>query len=134
MDSFLQRHIFDILKTDYGKIKIEKFFQDSMFKKINYAEHYRLRLDILFKNTESYERKTKFIKSLFKKYDVKVTFNFKNNNCIIKFYENDIIKWRIEFKIHNLITIYNNITNCYICPYKMDKYETKLLNKKLLKN
>lgn len=132
MDRFLTRQIFDILKTDYGKIKIEKFFQDGMFKKIDYAHEYRLRLDILLKDKESYERKTNFIKSLFKIYDVKVTFNFKNNNCIIKFTENGMMKWRIEFKYKHLIENYNNATNCILCLYDMNKYKTRLLNKKLL--
>ena len=132
MDRFLTRKIFETLKTDYGKIKIEQFFQDGMFDKINYAERYRLRLDILLKNTESYKRKTDFIKSLFEIYDVKVTFNFKNNNCIIKFTENEVMKWRIEFKIKNLKDIYRNETIYCIRIYDWDKYETKLLNKKLL--
>ena len=132
MDTFLTNKIFDKLKTDYGKIKIEKFFQDGMFPKIDYSHQFRLRLNILFKEYDLVKEKENFIKSLFTEYDVKVTFNFKNNNCIIKFYDNQIMKWRIEFKINDLIKIYKNITNCYICPYNMDKYETKLLNKKLL--
>lgn len=132
MDRFLTNKIFDKLQTDYGKIKIEKFFQDGMFQKIDYSHQFRLRSNILFKEYDLVKEKQNFIKSLFTEYDVKVTFNFKNNNCIIKFYDDQIMKWRIEFKYKHLIENYNNATNCILCLYDMDKYETRLLNKKLL--
>ena len=63
MNKFLTREIFKKLKTDHGKIKIEQFFQDGIFPKINYTHDFRLRMDIILKRTESYKEKTDFIKS-----------------------------------------------------------------------
>ena len=132
MDYFLQKQIFKKLETDYAKIKIERLDENGWIKKINITESFRMRLDYVLGNYENAKEKREYIENLFETYEVKVTLNFKNENCIIKFFNENEMKYRIEFKIENLIRKYQNMTNCILCPYNTDKYELKLLNKKLL--
>ena len=129
---FLQNNIFKNLESDYSKIKIERYYQDGFINKLNIADNFRLRLDYVLGNYESIKEKRGFIKNLFELYEVKVTLNFKNEKCIIKFLNEGEMKYRIEFKIENLVRKYQNMTNCILCPYDTEKYELKLLNKKLL--
>ena len=133
MDSFLQEHIFSDLETDYAKIKIERFYHDGFIDKIDITDNFRMRLDYVLGDYDNIKEKRGFIEDLFESYEVKVTLNFKNEKCITKFFNEDGMKYKIEFKIDNLVTKYQNIINCVLCVYDVGKYELKLLNRNLLK-